>query len=55
MTKEKTIKSTVNKLAKDKQAPQNDAESKALQKAGSDMAAPNDHAANDKPATSDNP
>lgn len=55
MSKETDTKNTVDKLAKNKKAPQTDAESKKLQKLGSDMAAPNDNKALNKPATRENP
>lgn len=45
------IKRSVDKLAKNKQAKQTDAESKAVQKAGQDMAAPNDNPARHNPDT----
>lgn len=45
---EKT-KQTVTKLAKNKKAPQTDAESKNVQKLGEAMSAPNDKAHSEKP------
>lgn len=42
------VKKTVNKLSRDKDAPVTDNESKALQKLGRDMSAPNDNPKKDQ-------